>query len=447
MLLRRFACCLLGLLLFGSPSLAARDDTETKPVLTDAEKKLHLESFDMVWQTVRDKHFDPKLGGLDWEAVRTELRPKVEKAKTTAEVRAILRDMLGRLKQSHFGILSSDSYEALQGEGSKKPPRSAGSAEPGMEVRILDGQATVTRVRKDGPAEKAGVKPGWIVLKIDEVAIPPILEKVRKAQTTTSTLDLYLSRSVTDRMHGNAGDVVPVLFKDGADKEVAVKITLAEPPGQAVQFGHLPTFYVTFESHKLPDNICYLRWNAFFAPDLTVAGVRKVVTENRDATGMILDLRGNPGGIGIMAVGIGSCFVQKEDQRLGTMKTRTNEMRFILNPGPRSYTGPLAILVDGCSASTTEIFAGGMQDIKRAKIFGTRTAGAALPANIVRLPNGDGFIYAIANYTSSGGQVLEGRGVIPDVEAQPTRQALLAGHDPALEAAVVWIKSQAGEKK
>jgi len=97
--------------------------------------------------------------------------------------------------------------------------------------------------------------------------------------------------------------------------------------------------------------------------------------------------------------------------------------------------------VDGGSGSTSEIFAGGMKDLKRARIFGTRSAGAALPSVIEKLPNGDGFQYAIANYISEGGKPLEGVGVIPDVEAAPTREALLQGKDPAVEAAVRWIHS------
>jgi carboxyl-terminal processing protease len=84
----------------------------------------------------------------------------------------------------------------------------------------------------------------------------------------------------------------------------------------------------------------------------------------------------------------------------------------------------------------------GLKDLGRARIFGTRTAAAALPSLFEKLPNGDGFQYAIANYVSEGGQPLEGLGVTPDVEASVTRQALLAGKDPALDAAVEWIESQ-----
>ena len=98
--------------------------------------------------------------------------------------------------------------------------------------------------------------------------------------------------------------------------------------------------------------------------------------------------------------------------------------------------------MDGCSGSTAEILAGGLKDMHRARIFGTRTAGAALPSIIEKLPNGDGFQYAVANYISQGGQPLEGIGVIPDEEVRLTRRGLLDGQDAVLDAALDWIAKQ-----
>jgi carboxyl-terminal processing protease len=121
------------------------------------------------------------------------------------------------------------------------------------------------------------------------------------------------------------------------------------------------------------------------------------------------------------------------------MFLRASSLQFVVFPRPEPFRGPLGVLVDGCSASTSEIFAGGLQDLGRARIFGTRTAGAALPSLFERLPNGDGFQYAVGNYISAGGQPLEGHGVTPDEAVAPSRAALLAGHDPVLDAAVNWI--------
>ena len=115
---------------------------------------------------------------------------------------------------------------------------------------------------------------------------------------------------------------------------------------------------------------------------------------------------------------------------------------FAINPRAPHFTGKLAILVDGLSASTSEILAGGLQDLHRARIFGTHTAGAALPSVIERLPNGDGFQYAIANYISASGKTLEGNGVTPDVEVSPDAEALRNGKDVVLEAALKWIQAK-----
>jgi carboxyl-terminal processing protease len=180
----------------------------------------------------------------------------------------------------------------------------------------------------------------------------------------------------------------------------------------------------------------------FMDPSAVGARFADAVQSCKACDGFIIDIRGNPGGIGGMAMGMAGWFISEPNKRLGVMKTRDTEVKFVILPRPETFDGPLAILVDEGSASTSEIFAGGMKDLGRARIFGTRTAGAALPSVFERLPNGDGFQYAIANYISEGGKPLEANGVVPDVEVKLTREALLAGHDPAREAAVDWIKSQ-----
>src|SRR3982751_3953467 len=110
---------------------------------------------------------------------------------------------------------------------------------------------------------------------------------------------------------------------------------------------------------------------------------------------------------------------------LTTLCTACYVERFRLNP----YEGRLAVIVNGGSASTAEILAQGLRDLGRAHVFGTRTAGAALPSNIIQLPNGDRFQYPEANYVSAQGRVLEGNGVELDTVVTPTIPALLAGKD------------------
>src|SRR5271155_5522494 len=81
--------------------------------LTPTQKQLNIESFEKVWTTVRDTHWDPKLGGVNWQAAHDEFRPAVDRAETMADARKAMSDMLGRLHKSHFGIIPGDIYQEV----------------------------------------------------------------------------------------------------------------------------------------------------------------------------------------------------------------------------------------------------------------------------------------------------------------------------------------------
>ena len=106
----------------------------------------------------------------------------------------------------------------------------------------------------------------------------------------------------------------------------------------------------------------------------------------------------------------------------------------------------MAILVDPMTASTSEIFATGMQRIGRARVFGERSAGEALPAMMDRLPSGDVFVHAVADFTDPDGRRIEGAGVVPDEVVPISPKELSEGRDAALEAAARWIKSSTAAK-
>lgn len=430
--------------------LSVRGD-DTKPVksaLTPEQRQKNLNSFDYVWKTVRDKHYDAKLNGLDWEAVRKELRPKAEKAETTAEVRALMSEMLQRLKQSHFAIIPRDFYiaqEKTDGKEEKKGgPLEAlfGEGTSGIEVRVVEGQALVTKVEEKSAAARAGVKTGWVIHKVRGQDMAPVLERALKAYKDSTLLELRLSRAIESRLSGRVGEKLAIVFRDGEDTDKELKITLARPRGRIAGLGNVPGGYVHLEARRLEDNIGYAALNGFFDPVNIRKQFEDALWSQPLADGFIIDLRGNPGGIGAMAMGLGNSFVREPNQKLGTMTLRNGTIHFVLNPQVRTYLGKVAVLIDGCSASTSEILAGGLQDLKRARVFGTRTAGAALPSLIEILPNGDGFQFAIANYTSVGGKVLEGNGVQPDEEVKPDRKVLLTGRDPVIDAAVRWLKEK-----
>jgi carboxyl-terminal processing protease len=412
-------------------SVASAQDATTE------QKRLNLDSFEFIWSTIHDQYWDPTFGGLNWTAVHDELRPAIEHAATMRQARQVMRQMIDRLGKSHFGIIPADVYGDLD-----ERDAAAGTATAGLDVRVLDGKAIVTSVDDGSSAEKQDVHAGWEILRVDGAPVTPALHRIVELDRNSTMQELHLARSVLAKLSGVAGAEVRVEFIDGAGRRVTKQIERSEPPGAVARFGYLPPMHVWFRSRKLDGDIGYVAFNLFLDPARLMPEFGDTLRSYAASPGVIIDLRGNPGGLGIMALGMAGWFIDKPDQRLGTMHTRQAPLKFTVNPRRPTFTGSLAFLMDGCSASTSEIFAGGMKDLGRARIFGTRTAGAALPSAIDRLPNGDGFQHALADYISEGGRPLEGVGVIPDVEVKLTREALLAGRDPVVDAAIEWIHTR-----
>jgi carboxyl-terminal processing protease len=404
--------------------------------LTSEQRRLNIESFEYVWKTVRDKHWQARPGGLDWQAVHDELRPAIEKADSMDAARAIMSDMLGRLHQTHFAIVPADLYSDLDGGHSR-----TGESTTGLDVRVIGTQVLVTSVEPGSSALASGVKRGWQILKIAGLDLDPVVAKLNETYAKSTMLELVSRRAVLTRLEGEAGKSIEIEFLDGREQHVVKTLRHEKPKGTLAQFGYLYPMHVWFDSARIGEgDIGYVSFNMFLDPARLMNLFAEAVQSCSQCSGFVIDLRGNPGGIGLMAMGMAGWFIDKPNQRLGSLYMRDTTLNFIVNPRPVTYTGPVAILVDGTSASTSEILAGGMKDLGRARIFGSRTAAAALPSVFELLPNGDGFQYAIANYISEGGKPLEGLGVTPDVEAPVTREALFEGKDPALDAAIDWIK-------
>lgn len=432
-----------------------------EPQLTLDQSRACVASFDKVWELVRDRHWDPALGGLDWNAVRDELRPQVESATTRSTARRAMNQMIARLGQSHFQVIPGDLYAdvaaenhdgahtARAGEPSKRDaadaPNKNRDGGPGFECRPLDGQLVVTRIEPGSDAAEQGVRPGWVLTRIAGEPVQPVIDRLASAYADSSLHELMGSAAFRGRMLGPPGEPIELDFLDAEDRPRTKTIARTAPRGARVQLGHLPPMHLWFESRRLEGGVGYLAFNLFMDPGTLMPSIERAIAEFRDAPGIVLDLRGNLGGIGGMAPGITGWFVERTDP-LGQMTTRQGTLRFAVNPRAPGYRGPLAVLIDGASLSTAEILAGGLKDLGRARLFGSRTGGAALPSVVEKLPNGDVFQYAIADYVSAGGERLEGVGVAPHEPIALTRVALLRDPDPVLTAAVKWILVQRGAR-
>jgi len=401
----------------------------------DPANALAMASFEQVWTAIADTHWQEDPGGLDWQAVYDEFEPRIAASQDQNQVRSMLSEMLGRLGQSHFGIIPLAVYADLDaGPG--------GQHVSGIDVRLLGNQVVVTEVMEGSPAEAAGVRPGWVLRVLGTQEIDGMIERLTEvARSRGLQIGLVLTSSLRQRLSGSVDSMIAATFLDQDGRSIELDLPTAPPRGAFSQFGNLPPIPVWYEDRRYGDTT-YIRFNAFLDVPRVMSGFEQSVRNCEPCEGMIVDLRGNMGGIAAMAMGMSGFLTSERNFQLGTMLTRGLELKFVVNPRLDPFEGPVAILVDSTSASTAEIFAGGLQDLGRARVFGTTSAGAALPSVIERLPNGDGFQHAIANYISAGGQELEGHGVTPDEVVELERDTLLQGVDPVLNAALVWIQSQ-----
>lgn len=457
----------LSALVIGLAPAQAQTATAADPVL--------VETFDAAWRIIRDTHYDPDMNGVDWDAVRDELRPRAEQAETNDELRALLTDMLARLGQSHFGIIPSEAADVLPGEGVSIDAEgnaitdSADTpAEPvdeslheerygggddwiGIDVRTIDNQLVVTSVEAGSPAARNGIKPGWIVTRIGARDVDALIE--RFIESDAGELGMVSWQVFSEMLSGPDQSSARLELLNDADEPVTLHMNRVRRAGDIVKFGNLPPMRTLLEHRWLepgemgtPEDkrIGYIRFNIFMVP--VAPAFEKAIHELRDADGIIIDIRGNLGGIGALAAGMSRHMVS-EKANLGTMQMRGAKLEFNVLPARATswgelvtpFDGKVAVVTDGISASTSEIFSGGLQAIGRAKVFGQRTAGMALPAMMDRLPNGDVLLHAIADYHDSNGRRLEKDGVPPDFPSELTRSDLLQGIDAPVNDAARWI--------
>ncbi|MAO24948.1 MAG: hypothetical protein CMJ25_29750 [Phycisphaerae bacterium] len=447
-----------------------------------------LADFDAAWQIVYDTHYDTEFNGVDWVAVRDELRPAAANAHTRGELRAIMMDMLNRLGQSHFGIIpgaaadpaperhatnhdhdaiptddepgemGEDGYREIDVVVPQDNRDGEGDADTGIDLRIIEGHAVVSSVRENSPAQHAGVKTGWILSKIRDREVDGILAQLREA-LSEEEMGIHAVSLLSGQLQGPDQSTARLTFLDEADHEVELSIEREPMPGEFVKFGNLPPMstHLDWKRESFVNNdgerveIGIIKFNIWMIP--IAPKFERAMYELRDCDGLIIDLRGNPGGVGALSAAIGR-FLVDEKASLGTMTMRGAELSFNIDPvivttwGEEidPFAGPIAILQDSGSASTSEVFAGGLQSLGRVEVIGTRSAGMALPASMDKLPSGDVLLHAIADFVSSTGARMEDGGVVPDIEVKLSREDLLKGIDTPETVAKQWISEQIDAK-
>lgn len=258
--------------------------------------------------------------------------------------------------------------------------------------------AEVVSVLPDGPAEEAGVEPGERIVGVDgrDVSDAPL-------------------ESIVDLVQGEEGTEVTVGFEGGSEGPRELTMTRA-----TIDFPHV-------EAERLDDGAGYVRLMHFSGN--AAERLREAVGDLLDdgATGIVLDLRGNPGGLLREAVAVTSVFVP--DGPVVGVKERGEERQTLTATGGALDDVPLVVLVDNRSASAAEIVAGALQDRDRAPIVGTPTFGKGTVQTVRTLGDGSGVKFTTAEYFTPSGDSIEEVGVVPDERVEGEEEQLTAAQE------------------
>src|SRR5882672_2720707 len=333
---------------------------------------IRQQTFEIVWRTVKEKHFDPAMGGVDWDKAHETYAPRVAAVKSDREFYLLLQEMVGLLHQSHFNIIPPESLIPEDQDG----PSGGGV---GIDLRLIGGAAMITRVEPDSSAAKAGLRPGFLIKQVGDKPVQEIIAAFAKSAERAEINNIRMTRSVLSATGGDPGASVKVVYIDDQDRTRETILQRERLRGElSPKFGNFPPQYTEFETKRIANGagyISYIRFNIFTSP--VIEKLKAAISGFGDAEGMIFDLRGNPGGLGGIATTIAGRICD-EPGSLGVMKMRSGELKFAFFPQENRYAGPVAVLIDGMSASTSEVFSSGIQEMGRAVIIGERSAGAAL---------------------------------------------------------------------
>ena len=260
----------------------------------------------------------------------------------------------------------------------------------GITVGMKDGALTVIAPIEGTPADKAGLKAGDIILKIDD----------------KSTLSMTIDEAVS-LMRGKVGDPIDItIVREDEPKPIKV---------------HIIRGIITIQSvyaKKISDDISYIRVTSF--DQKVVKDVTKEIKKTKDHTkGIILDLRNNPGGLLDQAVGLVDLFV--DDGKIVSQKGRLKEEDKTYSASSLNTITdvPLVVLVNGGSASASEIVSGALQDHKRGVLIGEKTFGKGSVQVVLPINKEDAIKLTIARYYLPSGRTIQAVGVTPDIVVVP----------------------------
>lgn len=306
-------------------------------------------------------------------------------------IEGAIRGMLANL-DPHSAYLDQEEFKDLQVGTSGK------FGGLGIEVTMEDGFVKVVAPIDDTPAVRAGVKAGDLIIRLDDTPV--------KGMSLNDAVKM---------MRGDPGtDIVLTIVREGVQKPLVLTITRDIIKVKSVK------------SRMLESGFGYVRITNFQSS--TGQDVSRAVSELKrenggNLNGMVLDLRNNPGGVLGAAVSVSDAFLRKGKVVYTEGRAPDAELDFNATPEDILEGAPLVVLINGGSASASEIVAGALQDHKRAIIMGTRSFGKGSVQTIFPMSNNSAVKITTARYFTPSGRSIQAEGIEPDIKVEPLKVA------------------------
>ena len=390
----------MGLLLLGGLS-ACNGSGGSGNTKADAKQAEANALYDEAWNVIHDEYVDAHFNGQDWGKWRYRFQGKL---KDPQDAYVAIGTMVASLNDEYTRFLRPrDMSEQTMSIDSKLYG-------VGIQISMRNNKLMVLATIDDTPAEKAGLMPKDIITYIDGhetagMSVEDAADRIRGERGTYVTLSIKRNNQT--------------LKKRIKRDEIKLKSVFTRP---------------------LDDSrIGYVRLSSFIS-EAMLGEMDDAMKKEQSKKALIIDLRGNYGGLFTNAVEIADMFL--DDGDIVSIVNRDKDRRvYEAHPGA-IFRKPLVVLIDGGSASASEILSGALKDNKRATLIGSQSFGKGLVQKINTLSNGAGMNITISKYLTPNGTDINKKGIEPDIKVAFTEKDFLTHHDSQLERAEQFLKAE-----
>jgi len=359
------------------------------------------ELYDMVWKLVNSKYIDQTNNGQDWSRWRNKYDDKI---KTPEDSYVAINTMIASLNDRYTRFLPPKDFDE------EKNAIKASLFGIGVHIGLRDGKILVISPIENTPGEKAGLLPEDEIISIDgaltkDMSIEKAADAIRGEKGTTVELVIKRKGVAENKTYRIVRDEIKI-------KSISVKVP---------------------ENITLDEKIGYVRLSSFMGKNLAT-DFREVLLDYKNKEGIILDLRANTGGLLSNAISIADMFLDDDIivstvDRDGYKDTSRSTKRY-------SSDQQLVVLINGASASASEILSGALKDNQRAILIGENTFGKGLVQEVKSLlPFGAGINITVQKYLTPNGTDINKKGIAPDIEVKFSEENIKNKDDVQLKKA------------